>query len=121
QPSPGELMQRSSTALAADGRVWLIDPLRARGIEEQVAALGQVAAVVMTVGWHDRDVDWFAALYGVPVYAHPSLRLVGVRSPVERVERQVPDSPLHIVNCPGRGLLRWWTETAIWWPEPRAL
>ena len=121
QPGARDFLERSSTALAADGRVWLIDPQRARGVEDQLAALGNVAAVVMTIGWHDRDVDWFAALYGVPVYAHASLRLIGVRSPVQRVEGRMPDSPLEVVTCSGRGLLRWWTETAIWWPETRTL
>ena len=121
QPAPGELLERSSTALGAEGRVWLIDPLRASGIEDQIAALGKVAGVVITFGLHDRDADWFAARYGVPVYGHPSLRLAGVRSPVVHVEGRVPDSLLLIVTCPGRGPLRWWRETAIWWPEMRTL
>jgi hypothetical protein len=114
-------MERSSTALAHEGHVWLIDPLRADGIDAEINALGKVVAILMTLGWHERDVDWFAALYGVPVYAHPRLRLIDVRTAVERVEGQVPDSPLQIVTCGGRGLLRWWPETAIWWPEMRAL
>jgi len=118
---PDEFMERSSTAFAENGRVWLIDPVRSEGVEDEVAALGKVAAIVMSVGWHDRDVDWYAAMYGVPVYAHASLRLVDVHSPVERIQDRVPNSPLHAIPCGGRGLLKWWGETAIWWPEHRAL
>ena len=118
---PGEFMERSSTALAHDGRVWLVDPLRADGIDAEIEALGTVAAVVMTLGWHDRDVDWFATLYGVPVFAHASVRFVDVRSPIERVASVVPDSPLQFVECGGRGALRPWAEAAVWWPEQRTL
>ena len=121
QARPDELMERSSTALVHDGRVWLVDPLRADGVDAEIRSLGTVAAIVMTIGWHDRDVDWFAALYGVPVLAHRRLRLIDVRSPVERICSAVPDSPFQVVDCSGRGLLGLWTETAIWWPEQRTL
>jgi glyoxylase-like metal-dependent hydrolase (beta-lactamase superfamily II) len=121
QANPNEFLERSSTALAADGRAWLVDPTRADGIGDEIAALGKVAAIVLTIGWHDRAVDWFAALYGVPVYAHPSLRILDVKTPVQRVQGVVPNSPLRIITCGGRGVLAWWTETALWWPEQRTL
>ena len=64
---PGELMERSSTAFADGGRVWLIDPLRAGGLDAELQALGTVAGVVVSYVGHERDADWFATYYGVPV------------------------------------------------------
>jgi glyoxylase-like metal-dependent hydrolase (beta-lactamase superfamily II) len=120
-PFPEELMQRSSTAFAAGGRVWLIDPLRAPGLESRLAALGQVAGVVVTFAGHDRDAAWFATLYGVPVYLPRHLPPLRFDARVERVAARVPDSPLQLVPCSGHGLLGWFRDTAVWWPERRAL
>ena len=121
---PGELMERASTALAEGGRVWLVDPVRAPGIEDAIASCGKVAAVLQTVPWHDRDVAWFATLYGVPIYvprqqAAMSRRMLN--SPVEAVDALVPDSPLRFVPAHGRGILRLWKEAAVWWPEQGVL
>ena len=121
-PRPRSLMEQSSTALAEGGRIWLVDPVRDAGLEEALQGLGKVVAVVMTIGWHDRDVGWFATLYGVPVYAHRSLYVLPhVKTAVERVDEAVPESPLRIIPCGGRGVFGAWRETAIWWPEQRTL
>lgn len=114
-------MRQSSTALVHDGRVWLIDPLRAEGIEEEIGKLGEVAGLISTVGWHDRDVDWFAALYGVPVFGARHLRNVLFKTPLERVDGSVPGTPLRLIDTSMRGLFGWWTESAVWWPEEGVL
>jgi hypothetical protein len=120
---PGELLERSSTAFADGGRVWLIDPLRAGGLDAELQALGTVAGVVVSYVGHERDADWFATYYGVPVYVprHLPLRPLGLKSRVEQVEARVPDSPLQLVPSRGRRLLGWFRDTAIWWPQHRAL
>jgi hypothetical protein len=121
QPRPDHFMEQSSTALVHDGRVYLIDPLLADGIDQEIKTLGTVAAIIMTVGWHDRDVDWFAALYGVPVYAYRRLIRGLVRSTVQHLEGEVPGSPFRLIDCSGRGVLGWWTESALWWPDASTL
>jgi glyoxylase-like metal-dependent hydrolase (beta-lactamase superfamily II) len=126
---PGELMQRSSTALADGGRVWLIDPLRTDGrggeagggIDGEIAALGQVVGVIISFAGHDRDGAWFANLYGVPVYLPRHLPPLRFDARVERVAARVPDSPLQLVPSCGRGLLGWFRDTAVWWPAQRTL
>jgi hypothetical protein len=123
QAHPDEWMERSSTAFAEGGRVWLIDPLRAGGLHEELQALGTVAGVVVSYVGHERDADWFATYYGVPVYVprHLPLRPLGLKSRVEQVEARVPDSPLQLVPSRGRRLLGWFRDTAVWWPQHRAL
>jgi hypothetical protein len=118
---PTEFMERTSAALAADGKVWLIDPVRADGLEPELQALGRVAGVVMTMTWHDRDVAWFSALYGVPVYVSRYLYSVNLSAEVKQVDDEVPESPLRLMNVSGRGLMGAWRETAVWWPQWRLL
>ncbi|MGH2351533.1 MAG: hypothetical protein ACRDI2_26325 [Chloroflexota bacterium] len=118
---PGEFMERSSTAFAHQGRVWLIDPVRAEGLESEVDALGTVAGVVLTLDRHDRDVAWLASRYGVPVYYPRHLPKIRLAARVEYVEGRIPESPLQVLHSDGRGLLGWWRECAVWWPEHRAL
>jgi len=121
QADPGEFMERSSTALVEDGRVWLIDPIRAPGLEDEISALGTVAGIIMTFGWHDRDVDWYARRYGVPVYARRAGGRMLIASPVQWVECHLPGSALQLLDASGQGLLRLWRESVVWWPERRVL
>jgi hypothetical protein len=122
---PGEFMERSSAAFAHDGRVWLVDPLRAPSIEPEFEALGRVAGVVLTLAWHDRDAAWYAMRYGVPVYLSHRLnhRLLpaDVRERTQVVGDRVPESPLELVDAGGHGVLAAWREVAVWWPEHRTL
>lgn len=120
-PMPDHFMRRSSTALAVDGKIWLIDPLKMDGIEREIAALGEPAGVISTVGWHDRDVDWFAALYGVKVFGARWLRNKLFASPMTRVDGEVPETPFQLIDTSMRGVMAWWTEAAVWWPEQRVL
>src|SRR6187200_539447 len=83
-------MERASHALAADGRVWLVDPVDFTGLDERVAALGEPRAVLQLLGWHARDCGTVAARHGVP---HLVLPVV------------VPDSPFQPFAVPG--ILRW--------------
>ena len=66
---PDETGRRTSHAVVgADGGVWVIDPLDAPGIDEELSALGDVRGVLVCSNYHVRDADRFAARHDVPVY-----------------------------------------------------
>ncbi len=97
-------LQRASHALAADGRVWLVDPVDGEGVEERVRALGEPAAVLQLLDRHPRDCALLAERLGVP---HLRLPFAGV-----------PGSPfeaLKVLSVPG------WREVALWWGAERVL
>jgi len=98
-----EKMHRTSHALAVDGRVWLIDPIDADGLEERVRALGEPAGVIQLIDRHNRDGAVLAERLGVPLHVVP-LSLPGI-----------PFRFLPVLQ------VRWWKEVALWWPERRIL
>ena len=99
-----EFLQRCSHALVVDGRVWLIDPIAADGVEERVHAAGEPTGVVQLLDRHNRDCRATAERLGVPHHV-------------------VPREP--IAGAPFEFLLvrkgRFWKEVALWWPESRVL
>ncbi len=98
-----EPMERSSHALVADGRVWLLDPVADEAALDAAEALGEVTAVLQLLDRHPRDCATLAARYGVPHYLLP---------------QRVPDSPFEVrrmVWLPG------WREVSLWWSDQRAL
>lgn len=98
-----EPMERSSHALATDGRVWLVDPVADEAALGAAEALGEVTAVLQLLDRHPRDCATLAARYGVPHHRLPD---------------RVPDSPFELsrmVWLPG------WREVALWWGEHEAL
>jgi hypothetical protein len=99
-----EPLQRTSHALADDGRVWFVDPVDDPEALEAVAALGEPAGVLQLLDRHGRDCRAIAERFGVP-------RL--------RVPDRVPDSPFEVV--PSGVHIPRWDEVALWWPQQRAL
>ena len=96
-------LERTSHALVDAGRVWLVDPTEDAAALERGAALGEVTAVIQLLDRHGRDCPAIARRLGVPLLRIPSA---------------VPDSPFEAVTAlslPG------WRESALWWPERRAL
>jgi hypothetical protein len=99
-----ERLQRASHALAAEGRVWLVDPVNGPGVEERVRALGEPAGVLQLIDRHSRDCAALARRLGVP---HLRLPFDGI-----------PDAPFEVrtvLNVPG------WREVALWWERERVL
>jgi hypothetical protein len=94
---------RASHALAHDGRVWVVDPFEAEGVEERIRALGEPAGVVLLLDRHRRDGEAFAERLGVPLHDVPE---------------ELPGSPFQLLRVRRN---RFWRETALWWPEPRVL
>jgi hypothetical protein len=98
-----EPLQRASHALAADGRVWLVDPVADEAALAAAAELGEPAGVLQLLDRHGRDCRALAARLGVPHLEVPAT---------------VPGSPFEVlraVNLPR------WREVALWWPAHRAL
>lgn len=98
------VLERASHALAADGRVWIFDPVEGDGVAERIVSLGEPAAVVQLLDRHSRDCAAFAARLGVP---HHEVPFDGV-----------PESPFEVISVarkPG------WREVAAWWARERLL
>jgi hypothetical protein len=96
-------MQRSSHALAIGGKVWIIDPIEAAGVDARIRALGEPAAVIQLLDRHDRDSVAFATRFHVPLHVAPAA-LAGAPFELLPVLRN-----------------RWWREVALWSPEHRVL
>jgi hypothetical protein len=96
-------LQRTSHALAAEGRVWIVDPIEGDGVDERIKALGEPAGVIQLLDRHERDCAAFAARFGVPLHVVP---------------RSLPGSPFEL-----RPVVRLhvWREVALWWPQRRIL
>jgi hypothetical protein len=97
-------LDRASHALAANGGVWLVDPVFSREAEARARALGEPAGVLQLVDRHDRDCALFAERLGVQLYRVP--------------HAGVPGSPFEVrvvLNVPG------WREVMLWWPAERVL
>jgi hypothetical protein len=102
-PEPA-FMRRASHALAHAGGVWLVDPVDGEGLEELLAPLGPVRGVLQLLDRHGRDCAALARRHDAPLH----------RTPFDRV----PGAPFEAVPL-RRG--RRWSETALWWPQRRAL
>ena len=98
-----ERLQRASHALAADGRVWLVDVVDRPELDDRVRALGEPAGVVQLLDRHNRDCAVVAERLGVPHHVVPG---------------ELPGTPFELRPV---SRFRWWREVALWWPEPRVL
>jgi hypothetical protein len=98
-----EPMTRTSHVLAADGRVWLVDPVDWPDAIDRAHSLGEPAAVLQLLDRHNRDCAALAERLGVPHLVTPDV---------------VPDSPFECVPVVHR---KRWQERGLWWPERRVL
>jgi hypothetical protein len=94
---------RTSHALAAEGRVWLVDPVRFEPALTRARELGTPTAVVQLLDRHNRDCAGVAAELGVPHLVVPDA---------------VPDSPFAAIPVLRKSR---WRESALWWESTRTL
>jgi hypothetical protein len=99
-----ERLRRCSHALLAEGKVWVVDPVDAPGVEERIRDLGEPAGVIQLLDRHRRDSAALAARLGVPRLETPYQGVPGA-----------PFEPILIARRP------WWHELALWWPQERVL
>jgi hypothetical protein len=98
-----EAMTRTSHALAAEGRVWLVDPLDWSEAIDRARGLGELAGVIQLLDRHDRDCAALASRLGVThLVAWDDVR----------------GSPFELIPIVRR---RWWRESALWWPGAKTL
>jgi hypothetical protein len=98
-----EAMTRASHVLAAEGRVWLVDPIDWPDAIDRALTLGAPAGVIQLLDRHHRDCAALAERLRVPHVVAPD---------------ELPGSPFALVP-----VMRWkrWRESALWWAETRTL
>lgn len=96
-------MTRTSHALVADGRLWLVDPVDWPEAIDRATALGRPVAVLQLLDRHNRDCAPIAERLGVPHLVTPSA---------------LPDTPFAVIDVVRR---RRWHEVALWWEATRTL
>ena len=94
---------RTSHALAADGRVWIVDPVRFAPAIDRLRELGDPVAVVQLLDRHNRDCAVLAQELGVPHVVTPEA---------------LPGTPFEVVSVRRS---RGWREVALWWEAERTL
>jgi hypothetical protein len=94
---------RTSHALAAEGRVWLVDPVRFEPALARARELGEPAAVLQLLDRHNRDCAAIAAELRVPHLIAPYA---------------VAESPFRAIALKRS---KRWRETALWWDATRTL
>jgi hypothetical protein len=98
-----EAMTRTSHALAANGKVWLVDALDWPEAIDRALSLGKPAGVIQLLDRHDRDSAALASRLGVEHVVAPD---------------ELPGSPFALVPLMRR---KRWRESALWWPGARTL
>jgi hypothetical protein len=98
-----EPLTRTSHALLADGRVWLVDPVDEPEALEQALALGEPAGVVQLLDRHGRDCAALAARLRIPHHEVPDA---------------LPGTPFEVLRTVR---LPRWRESSLWWGRERAL
>lgn len=63
----GDTLHRTSHAFETEPGLWIVDPLDAPGLDEELEALGEVVGVTMLLDRHKRDTELLAQRYDVPV------------------------------------------------------
>lgn len=106
---PDERMQRASHALAADGDVWVVDPVDAAGVDDLLAEFGEVAGVAVCLGRHTRDADAVARRHDAPVYLPDWMTGVAdsLEAPVERYGRELDESGYRALTVRDAAFPQW--------------
>ena len=116
---PDEQMRRASHALVVDDEVWLVDPLDTKGLDEELAALGTVAGVVVLTNSHGRHADRLAQRHDVAIHVPACFDedadpITAFDAPVEFLDEELADTGFELVwEKDGSG----WKEGALYHPD----
>lgn len=119
RPADEPGIARTSHALVDEGRVWLIDPIEAAGIDSEIMDLGEVAGVVVLLNRHMRDADRFALRYDVPLHVPRGMRHDLLPDDALEYDLHLGGTPFVVIEI--RQNEPFWVERALWWPEQRTL
>lgn len=117
---PDERMQRASHALVVDDKVWVVDPLDADGLDEELSRLGTVAGVVVLTNSHRRHADRLADRHDVAIHVPACFNEPETHfdASVEPFEDELAGTKFELVwekDGPG------WKEGALYHPERKTL
>ena len=109
---PDETLQRASHALAADGEVWVVDPVDCPGLDDLLAEFGEVAGVVVGLDRHERDAAAVARRHGVSVHLpRPLGGIAGdLDAPVKLVDDELDGTGYRTITVVDNAL---WSEVAL--------
>lgn len=110
---PDEPEQRTSHAIAADGEVWVVDPVDFDGLDDRLDELGPVAGVVLLLDRHKRDSVAVANRHDVPIYLPGPLGAIAdeLDAPTEPVSGDLAGTGYEILPVVDRGF---WREAALY-------
>lgn len=116
---PDAQMQRASQALVVGGEVWLVDPLDADGLDEELASLGTVAGVVVLSSQHDRHADRLAESHDVSIHVPEWFDdpATDFDAQVEPFNEHLDGTGFELIRLPDRQ----WQEGALFDPERKTL
>lgn len=106
-------MARACHALAADGRVWLVDPVDQPAAMAAAGALGEPAGVLQLLDRHNGDYAAIAARLGIPRVVNPDALMA---TPFEPCRSSAGDGGGRR-RCGGR--LRAWSSCLRRWARRR--
>lgn len=65
---PEENMRRTSHAFVEDEEVYLVDPVDAKNLDQEIKEYGEVKGIIILFGRHVRDSEKLAKRYDCPIY-----------------------------------------------------
>lgn len=106
---PNTEMRRASHALVVGRGVWLVDPLDAGGLDEELASLGTAAGVVVLTNSHGRHADRIADRHDVAIHVPACFDdpADDFDAPVETFDEELADTGFELV----------WEKDAAGWKE----
>lgn len=116
RPSGSRTEPGDSRTQSGDDDVWLVDPLDAAGLDEELATLGTVAGVVVLTNSHGRHADALAERHDVAIHVPACFDdpASDFDAPVETFDEELADTGFELVwEKDGSG----WKEGALYHPD----
>lgn len=110
---PEETMQRTAHAVESDGRLWILDPVDAAGLDELLESYADPAGVVVLLDRHKRDAAAVAERHEVPVSLPEPLSGVAddLDAETEVYSRTLPKTEFRTITVVDN---RFWHEVALY-------
>jgi hypothetical protein len=108
-----DAMHRTSHAVETEEGVWVIDPVDAPGLDDELAELGEVVGVTLLLDRHKRDTAAVAERHGVPVSLPEALAGVAddLDTETEVYSCALPDTAFRTITVVDNRL---WHEVALY-------